>query len=161
VQCGSQLGCTDRRSPWPHVVTDDVTLPAQGIEEREAMMVVSSDVSGDRAPEVRAALEAHSRATSVNDSELLDQLRAAATGSTEALAWVRAREREHAAAARAFRDIERAAGRADLIAVADAAPIVGLDLVTLMRRIETRGLAYVIPAGRAPGPRGRLYIRRE
>ena len=120
-----------------------------------------ADLPEDRGPEVRSALDAHSRAARVDSSELLDQLRAAVEGSAEALAWVHAREREYAAAARAFRDVERAAGRADLIAVADAAPIVGVDLVTLMRRIETRGLAYVIPSGRAPGPRGRLYIRRE
>lgn len=123
--------------------------------------MVNADYPGDRGPEVRSALEAHSRAAGIDSSELLDRLRAAVAGSTEALAWVRAREREYAAAARAFREIERAASRADLIAVADAAPLIGVDLVTLMRRIETRGLAYVMPPGRAPGPRGRLYIRRE
>lgn len=123
--------------------------------------MANADVPEDRGPEVRSALEAHARATGVDGSELLVRLRAAVEGSVEALAWVRAREREYAAAARAFRDIERAAGRADLIAVADAAPLVGVDLVTLMRRIEIRGLAYVIPSGKAPGPRGRLYLRRE
>jgi hypothetical protein len=123
--------------------------------------VANADFPEDRGPEVRSALEAHARATGIDSSELLVHLRAAVEGSVEALAWVRAREREYAAAARAFRDIERAAGRADLIAVADAAPLVGVDLVTLMRRIETLGLAYAMPAGRAPGPRGRLYVRRE
>lgn len=125
------------------------------------MPVIDADSLEDRVAEVRSALDAHSRATNVDDTELLDQLRAAVGGSSEALSWVRARERQYAAAARAFRDIEHAAGRADLITVADAAPLVGVDLVTLMRRIETRGLAYVLPSGRTPGPRGRLYIRRE
>jgi hypothetical protein len=122
---------------------------------------VCADVTDDREPEVRIALEAHTRVTDVDRSELLDQLLAAAGGSLEALAWVRAREREYSAAARAFRDIERAAARADFIPVADAAPIIGVDLVTLMRRIETRGLTYVTPPGRPSGPRGGLYLRRE
>ena len=73
---------------------------------------MNANLSDDRGPEVRSALEAHSRAASIDRSELLDQLRAAVAGGTEALAWVRAREREYAAAARAFRDVERAAGDA-------------------------------------------------
>ncbi len=111
------------------------------------------------APEVPAALDAHDRAAAVDRTELLVRLRDAATGDAEALSWIRAREHEHMMAARAFRDIERAAGRAGLIAVADAAPLVGVDLVTLMRRVETRGLDYVTPDGVAAGRRQRLYLR--
>jgi len=81
----------------------------------------------------------------------------AAGGDPEALEWVRAREEEHAAAARALHEVAVAAERANLIAVADAAPIVGIDLVTLMRRIEARGVSYSLPRG----SRGPLYLRVE
>ena len=107
-------------------------------------------------PEVHAALAAHERAAAVG-AELAEMLYLAAGGDTEALEWVRAREEEHAAAARALHDVALAAERANLIAVADAAPIVGIDLVTLMRRIEARGVSYSLPRG----SRGPLYLRIE
>lgn len=106
-------------------------------------------------PEVLAALEAHERTRSVAPEVVASQLRLAVGGDPGALEWVRAREEEHAAAARALRDVAAAAERATLIAVADAAPIVGIDLVTLMRRIEARGVGYSMPRG----ARGPLYLR--
>ena len=116
----------------------------------------SGPTEGDP-PEVHAALDAYQRTAGLDEGVLADYLCRAAGGDTEALAWVRAREEEHAAAARALRDVALAAERANLIAVADAAPIVGIDLVTLMRRIEARGVSYALPRG----SRGPLYLRIE
>ena len=106
--------------------------------------------------EVQAALAAHERIVS-SSADIGQMLYRAAGGDSEALEWVRAREEEHVAAARALHEVALAAERANLIAVADAAPIVGIDLVTLMRRIEARGVSYSLPRG----SRGPLYLRVE
>lgn len=114
------------------------------------------EVSECDSAEVLAALAAHQRAAAAG-ADLAEMLYRAVGGDAEALEWVQAREEEHAAAVRAFHEVAVAAERANLIAVADAAPIVGIDLVTLMRRIEARGVSYSLPRG----SRGPLYLRIE
>ncbi len=135
---------------YPASVYDSVHMQMNGI-------TLPDPVREDDPPELRAAFRAHLRTSEVDEDQLLAFLQRAASGDSDAIEWVRAREKEHADAARAFRELVSAADRANLIAVADAAPLVGIDLVTLMRRIEARGVGYSLPRG----ARGPLYLRIE
>ena len=118
---------------------------------------LTAEIAEREPAEVIEAIDAHARTKRVDDEELASHLSRAVSGDPAAVEWVRARGDEHAAAARALRDVVQAADRANLIAVADAAPLIGVDLVTLMRRIEARAVSYSLPRG----ARGPLYLRIE